>query len=387
MGPTGKRTRPSAKLPLGVYIAVCLLPVVLTALYYLYRADTGAMDWAASRISAPVRRALSLLSSAFPFSLMELICAAAGIWLICYVIRTIVLIIRRRSKLRILAKRTVTILVTALYAWCLFCWLWNCGYRARGFADKNGFAGGGVSVEYLTAVTRLFAEKSNECSLLVTRDSDGRYSGDRRDFFDVSPLIYQNIAAEFPSLEGKVQRPKSMMFSWLMSRTGYTGVYFALTGESNINVRAPMFLMPATIAHELAHQLGVFAEDEASFVGIMACITSGYTDYEYAGYMIGLMYLRNALYSADYSAWADISGGLRDEVIRDLQDNYDYWESQKTVDTGVTFFDNLLTSVTETVSDTVNTTYDNYLKAQDQHLGIRSYGACVDLLVEYYARD
>ena len=35
----------------------------------------------------------------------------------------------------------------------------------------------------------------------------------------------------------------------------------------------------------------------------------------------------------------------------------------------------------ETVATTV---YDSYLKHNDQELGIKSYGACVDLLVEYY---
>ena len=387
MKPAGKKTPRTAKLPLGVYIAICALPAILTILFYLCRSDSGAMDWAAMHISAPIRRVLSLLSSVYPFSMMEILCAAAVIWLIYYITRTIVMVVRRRGKLKILLKRVTAIMVIALYAWCMFSWLWNSGYSARGFAEKNGFTGGGVSVEHLAAVTRLFAEKSNEFSLLVIRDEDSRYIEDRKGFFDISPLIYQNIMAEYPSLEGKVQRPKSMMFSWLMSRTGYTGIYFALTGESNINTRAPTFLMPATIAHELAHQLGVFAEDEATFVGIMASVTSGYDVYEYAGYMMGLMYLRSALYSVDSDAWAEISGILRDEVILDLQENYNYWESQKTVDTGAALFDNLLTSMTETLSDTVNTIYDGYLKAQNQELGVRSYGACVDLLVEYYSAE
>ena len=143
--------------------------------------------------------------------------------------------------------------------------------------------------------------------------------------------------------------------------------------------------MPATIAHELAHQLGVAAEDEANFVGILACVTSGYTAYEYAGYLSGLMYLRNALFQADFQKWADIGNSLSAEVNRDLQDNYDYWQSQKTVDTGIELFDNILTTVTETVSDAVTSVYDGYLKSQNQELGVRSYGACVDLLVGYFS--
>ena len=343
------------------------------------------MDWIALRVSAPIRGVFGLLTSVYPFSLMEILCAAAAIWFIYYIVKTIIATARRRGKLKLLARRILPLAVAILYVWAAFCWLWNSGYHASGFAERHGFSGGGVAVDDLIATASLFAAKANELSLMVMRDEDGRYIEDRREFFAVSSQIYRNLFIEYPDLEGRLYNPKPMMFSWLMSRTGYTGIYFALTGESNININAPVFLMPATVAHELAHQRGVFSEDEANFVGILACLTSGYAVYEYSGYLMGLAYLRNALFSVDFQAWADISGSLSFEVSRDLQDNYDYWQSQKTVETGLEFFDNVLTAVTETVSNTVETVYDGYLKAQNQELGIRSYGACVDLLVEYYS--
>ena len=373
------------QLPRAVYIAICVLPAILTILFYALRSNTGVMDRIAMRVASPIRGALGLFSSVYPFSLMEILIAVSVIWLIYYIVRTIIVTTRRRGKLKILGKRLLVVAVAALYVWGLFCWLWNIGYHASGFAEKNGFAGGGVSAEDLAAVTRLFASRANELAPLVQRDEEGSYIEDRREIFDISPLIYQHVFNEYPNLEGRLFRPKSMIFSWLMSRTGYTGIYFALTGESNINTRAPLFLMPATIAHELAHQRGVFAEDEANFVGILACVTSNYTVYEYAGYMSGLMYLRNALITADFQAWLDISDSLCDEINRDLQEHSEYWQSQKTVETGVDFLDTVLTAVTGTVSDAVNTAYDGFLRSQSQELGLQSYGACVDLLVEYFS--
>jgi hypothetical protein len=147
----------------------------------------------------------------------------------------------------------------------------------------------------------------------------------------------------------------------------------------------PLCLMPATVAHELAHQRGVFAEAEANFVGIAACVSSGDTVYEYSGYLSGLMYLSNALSIADYDAYLNLHAGLAEEVRRDWQDNYDYWMSQKTVETGVDFIDDFLTATTGVVSDTVDAVYDVYLRTNEQPLGLRTYGACVDVLVEYYA--
>jgi len=291
----------------------------------------------------------------------------------------------RRSKLKILGKRLLPVGVAAVYIWCMFCWLWTGGYHAPGFAVKNGFSGGGVRVEDLTAVTRYFADKASELSQIVERDEDGVYIGDQRAMFNMSTGIYSNIAEEFPSLGGRLYRPKSMLFSWLMSRTGYTGMYFALTGEANINTNAPAFLLPATVAHEHAHQLGIFAEDEANFTGILACVKSEIPVFEYAGYLRGFLYLMSALSSADPDAWSDIRESISNEVVFDWQSNYDYWQSQKIVETGIGFLDSILTSVTVTMSDAVDSIYDGFLKFNDQELGIKSYGACVDLLVEYFS--
>jgi hypothetical protein len=176
-----------------------------------------------------------------------------------------------------------------------------------------------------------------------------------------------------------------MIYSWLMSITGYSGMYFALTGEVMINTRPPGVFMPATIAHEHAHQLGVFAEDEATFVGILACVTSGNTAFEYSGYMTGLNYLLNALAIEDGDAFHSIATTLTDEVIADRWENFAFWETRTTSNTGVFFLDNILTTVMETTNDAVNTVYDEFLKSQNQELGIKSYGACVDLLVEYFS--
>ena len=385
MNSSDNKTRRSLQVPLAVCLPVCILPAVLTVLFYLLRPGKGVMDWVVSRIGAPIRGVFGLLSSVYPFSLMEILCAAAAIWFVYYIVRTIIVTARRREKLRLLAKRLLPLAVAALYIWAAFCWLWSSGYHASGFAERNGFSGGGATVDELIAAASLFAARANDLSSMVMRDEDGRFIEDRREFFGVSTQVYRNIAVEFPDLEGRLYAPKPMMFSWLMSRTGYTGIYFALTGESNINVKAPACLMPATVAHEMAHQRGVFSEDEANFVGILACVTSGYPVYEYSGYLMGLVYLRNALFFADFQAWADIGDSLSFYVSRDLQENYDFWQSQKTVETGVDFFDNVFTAVTESVSNTVETVYDGYLKAQNQELGVRSYGACVDLLVEYYS--
>ena len=381
----------NVKIPLGVIIAICVFPVIITALFYALRPMRTVMDWVVTYISSPAKGFFGLLSSIYPFSIMEIVCTAAGIFLIYYIIKIFRDSWRRREKWKIIGKRFLPILVIVCYIWGLFCWLWNTGYYATGFAERYEFSNEGIAVEDLAAVTRFFAERANELSDLVERDNEGTYIADRRTMFADSTSVYRNISNEFPSLSGRIHAPKPMLYSWLMSITGYTGMYFALTGETMINTHPPGTFMPATVAHEHAHQLGIFAEDEANFVGILACVTSDNIVFEYAGYMSGLSYLLNALaWSGPIFAsgppveWFEIMDGLSENVHRDRHENAEFWATRTTANTGIEIVDKVLTTVAETANEAVNTVYDSFLRSQNQELGLRSYGACVDLLVQYF---
>ena len=157
------------------------------------------------------------------------------------------------------------------------------------------------------------------------------------------------------------------MFSKIMSYLDFTGFFFPFTGEANINTDSPACFIPSTIAHELAHQRGVAAEDEANFVAVLACLENGDPVYCYSACLLAYTHLGNALYSADYDAWYAVYSSLSDGVRNDLAANNAYWAGFKTPVSGIS-----------------NSVYTGFLHSYGQTLGLRSYGACVDLLVAYY---
>ena len=372
-------------LPRAAYITICVLPAALTILFYALRPSIGVMDFVTFRIAAPVRMFLGRITSLFPFSVMEVLLTILGIFAIYYIAQTVKAAVRGRGRrVKIILKRLLHITVLALYIWSAFCWMWNTGYFARGFAERNNIVFQGAATSELTDLTWKFLGRANELAPQMRRDSDGRFAENRREMFDAYGDIFANLAQEFPELGGRVVRPKPMIYSWLMSRTGYSGIYFALTGEAHINTQMPGHIIPFTIAHELAHHLGVFAEDEANFVAIIAAISSDNIVYQYSGYYFGLMYLLTALHRVDYNAWQAVRREFAPELYRDWSDNYYFWQSQRTVDTGVTIVDRILTAATETLHETVNNVYDGFLRANNQELGLQSYGACVDLLLAYF---
>lgn len=134
-----------------------------------------------------------------------------------------------------------------------------------------------------------------------------------------------------------------------------------------MNDDSPACLLPATIAHEMAHQRGIASEDECNFLAVLTCATSGNAVYEYSGYLMGFVHLSNALYRADPARWEAVHAELNAQVRADLADNNAYWARFE--------------SETAELSQSV---YDGVLKSYGEESGIQSYGEVVDLLVAYY---
>ena len=76
------------------------------------------------------------------------------------------------------------------------------------------------------------------------------------------------------------------------------GYYFPFSMEANYNKVAYVTNLPVTICHELAHLKGYIQEDEANFIGFLACISSDDLLFQYSGYLSVLNYVNNDFYEA-----------------------------------------------------------------------------------------
>ncbi len=163
--------------------------------------------------------------------------------------------------------------------------------------------------------------------------------------------------------------PKPIALSEPMTYTHISGVYTFMTGESNINTNYPDFLMPFTMAHEMAHQRGIAREDEANFVAFLVCINSEDAFIRYSGYTNMINYLMDALGEADLNKYVAL---LTYHIPRDVVLELSAYEK---------FFDKYRDSIASEVTGTVNNTH---LQLQGQKAGTKSYGLVVDLAVAYY---
>ena len=370
MNKTAEKKRPPLSAlyrlsPAGHIIAAVSAALIL--LHLLTRDNHALMVWVSERLVRPVHRALAVLNDHLPFSVAELLIGLAVIAVVVYIIYTIIKLIRCGGRLKRLYAAVINLLAAGLAVYAGFCMLWGVYYYGNDFMTRSGLKNDNISVEQLETVTEYFAALVNEYSSQVPRDADGNYVADRDAILRRSNEVYANVEETLPCLSGPAVRAKGVYFSRVMSYTDFTGFFFPFTAEANVNTDFPPALFASTVAHELAHQRGVAKEQEANFAAVLASLEYGDAEYCYSACMLAYTHLGNALYSADYDAWKSIYLTLNEDVRRDFAANREYWAQFETP-----------------VQKVSNTVYEGFLHSYDQTMGLKSYGACVDLLVNYY---
>ena len=349
------------KLHLWLFANLALLSVFLLA-----RRSRGAMNALTEGFTNPLRRMLGRLCECVPFSVAEGLYVLAALGFLVFLVLGVRAVVRSRHRSGTVYALVLGLGNAVLTVYVLFCLLWGANYYADSFTDKSGIDVEPVAVDDLERVTRQFAALVNEYAGDVPRATDGAFAGDRAEILAYAPKIYENLYEEFPFLEMTDVPPKAMRFSRVMSAMGFTGFYFPFTGECNVNVDFPAATLPTTVAHELSHRRGIASEQECNFLAVLACLRCDDAAYRYAGALSGYIYLANALYSADAERWRAVRETLDERVVADLRASGTYWAQFE--------------GPVDTVSNAV---YDSFLKSYGT-IGVKSYGACVDLLVAYF---
>ena len=183
-------------------------------------------------------------------------------------------------------------------------------------------------------------------------------------------LGFAQVAQFFPELTYEYASVKSVYVPQVMSFFGVSGIYFPLTGEANVNMHPPAYLLPGTICHEMAHQIGFASEDEANYVAYLACRFNPDPSFQYSGNYMALKYAMNRLKKISPRRFKKLQKHFNPGLKQDLELNQQYWEQ----------FQNPI----EEFSDWF---YDLFLKANDQKDGIQSYSRVVELLMGEYRKN
>lgn len=344
-----------------------LADLSLLAAFFALRNIRPLVDLYTTRVADPFVSLLRRATAALPFSAAELLCVLGVLAAVYFLVRGMYRIINAEQKKAAIYRLLLAILCAVLSVYAVFCFLWGVYYYTDRFYEQSGLTAQELSVDELYAVTALFAEKLTAADAAVPRDTDGRVDAARETILADANAVYASLYERFPFLEQGSEPIKPVHFSRLMSYLGFTGFYCPFTGESNVNMDSPIAALPTTCVHELSHRRGIATEQECNFLAILAAAESDNAVFRYSGCLSGYIHLSNALYRVDYARWQALYDTLPDTVLADLYFSNDYWAQ----------FEGSVRAASDAV-------YDGFLKSYGNELGIRSYGACVDLLVAYY---
>ena len=332
------------------------------------------LQWALARSPALVERVfarglypllggrLGCLTRLLPFSLGEgiVFLLLGGLAVVLW---RLVLGSERRRWVRRFARGA---LMAAAILYLAFLLLWGLNYQRQPFAVSAGLDVRPSSRDELLALGAALVTEANEAREGLPEDGTGvmRLVDGGLHALARSDAGFREAEALHPVLTGCPARPKPLLTSAVFSWLGVTGIYFPYTGEPNVNMTLPDPELPFAAAHEIAHQRGFAREDEANYLGYLACRLHPDPDFRYSGRLAASVYAVNALTALDRKAGERLEAGRSPATRRDLAALLAWAERYR--------------GPAERVSQRVN---DAYLRSQGEAQGVESYGRVVDLLL------
>ena len=338
-----------------------LLLVMAAGLLWAARNVPGFAEWYSSTIYPVLVMILGGFYGWFPMSVVE-------IFLYAGILFCVFLLIRYRKKpLRLLMHYgTMVSVLLFLYASCCGVNYYRIPFSTYYIEDLQAQIDRREASMQTVSLAGLCAWLTDEVNRAYEELDEGTDHFQQMQAKGMDAM--KKIANTYPVLAGVYPRPKPIFVSEILSVQQCSGVYSPFTIEANYNNDMVPYNIPHTICHEMSHLRGFMREDEANFIGYLACIGSDDADFRYSGYLLGWIYAGNALAKVNFKEYERLHGLLNRSVVAELDANSEFWAR----------YEGEVAEVQEKVNDA-------YLKANGQSDGVLSYGRVVDLMLLDYA--
>lgn len=313
----------------------------------------GFADWYGEYIYSVLAGTIGRVGGFFPFSVAE-----AGLYIL--IIFCLFYSVKFRRKPGKLLSRGVFLTEVLFFSYIVCC---GVNYYRTPFSEYAGIERRESSKEELEELCRYLTEKVNGYEVYAGK------SLTLKEYNEAGTEAMEKLGKEYPVLRGFYPRPKALGISWILSVQQLAGIYAPFTIEANYNRDMVPYNIPHTLCHELSHLKGFMREDEANFIGYLACIEAEKEEFRYSGYLMGWIYATNALAREDRDTYTEIYLMLDEKIRQDLRINSLFWNK----------YEGKVAQAADKVNDT-------YLKINNQEDGVKSYGRVVDLMLAHYRK-
>ncbi|WP_439129580.1 DUF3810 domain-containing protein [Polaribacter sp.] len=298
-----------------------------------------------------------------PFSVGDVLIAI----LLILFLRSLYLLIKNRFKEVLHKIIHFTGILSIIYG-CFYLF-WGLNYYRKPLADNLNYQQKKYTTAQLKEVTETIIKNLNYYHFKITKNDTIKVTNphQQKEMYKMAVLGYRNLESDFPQLKSQYKSVKSSLMSLLQTYNGTSGYLNPLTGEAQVNDRVPKTSYPTTVCHEMAHQIGYAAENEANFVGFLAANYHEDLYFKYASYRMAFAYCISEVRKRNPDLSKELWRSVNKGVTKDFRQSYSFWQEYK-----------------NPFEPIVKKGYNAFLKANKQDKGIASYNYVVDLLISYF---
>jgi hypothetical protein len=253
-----------------------------------------------------------------PFSVGDILYAAAFIWIGYGLVHAIRTMVRRQAGAAWWFALVRRGLFVFLWIYVLFNGLWGLNYDRPGIADELQLTVRRYSTAELAGLVDHIVNRLNDLDSLsrVNRPALDH----PRNVFAGAVRAYDSLGRQDPRFTYSSASVKSSLFSYPGAWLGFGGYYNPFTGEAQVNTFLPVFTEPFTTCHEMGHQLGYARENEANIAGYLSARSSPDPAFRYSVYFDLYLYAARELAVRDSSLLKTFRARLRPEIRQDFQE-------------------------------------------------------------------
>jgi Protein of unknown function (DUF3810) len=250
---------------------------------------------------------------------------------------------------------------TTIFIFYLF---WGMNYFRPSAGERLNLRDTSYSTADLKAVTTMLIDSANATRARLT---PADLSQSNRTIYQTAVIAIHKLSNDSVNFRAYSPAIKPSILTPLLNYMGTSGYYNPFTGEAQLNYQMPVFNKPVVACHEMSHQMGYGAEDEADFAGFLAGVGSHDRLLRYSAYHLAVDEFMHALFYRDSLSNKALKPRVSAAVHHDFVVERAYWRSYQ--------------SKIETVSSIF---YDKFLKANNQPQGLETYNRMVLLVMALY---
>ncbi|MFN2438510.1 MAG: DUF3810 domain-containing protein [Chitinophagaceae bacterium] len=308
---------------------------------------------------------LRILFGWIPFSVGDIFYTSAVIYLVVKVWKFLQLLIKRRAPTHFSRLLLIKYLKLILLIYIAFNLLWGLNYNRQGIAKQLALNVQPYSIEDLQHL--IVSLQQRLCFYGDKVDSIKRLPLNKnKNLFKEGLATYQKAEKQFSFLNYNYPSIKASLYTPLGHLFGFTGYYNPFSAEAQIKTTIPVFLKPFVLSHEMSHQLGYAKENEANFIAFLTSKNSVNPEFRYSAYFEMWLYANRELSKFDFERARLFQLTAHQQVKKDYRNYMQYiYDTRNVVEPFVSVF------------------YDNYLKANNQPKGNRTYSEVIAWLIAY----